>query len=93
MSEGLGSCAVPFASCLGPAGCQDDSNDDFAMARQPVILNVYDMVSVMGCFLAVNGGTVIMYQLIIINFWFTTVIIQIAQFLVVHVSIKLLLII
>ncbi|KAK3864126.1 hypothetical protein Pcinc_030160 [Petrolisthes cinctipes] len=42
-ASGLRSCAVPFTSCLGPAGCQDDSNDDFAMARQPVILNVYDM--------------------------------------------------
>ncbi|XP_063854081.1 deubiquitinase DESI2-like isoform X2 [Scylla paramamosain] len=45
MSEGLGTCRLPFSSCLGPAAT-DDGEDIAAyvnMARQPVIVNVYDM--------------------------------------------------
>ncbi|XP_045119204.1 deubiquitinase DESI2-like isoform X2 [Portunus trituberculatus] len=45
MSQGLGSCRLPFSSCLGPAAA-DDGEDIAAyvnMARQPVIVNVYDM--------------------------------------------------
>uniref|UniRef100_A0A0P4W1K4 PPPDE domain-containing protein n=1 Tax=Scylla olivacea TaxID=85551 RepID=A0A0P4W1K4_SCYOL len=45
MLEGLGTCRLPFSSCLGPA--VTDEGEDIAayvnMARQPVIVNVYDM--------------------------------------------------
>ncbi|CAL4063378.1 unnamed protein product [Meganyctiphanes norvegica] len=43
-SRGKGLCRLPFVSCLGPG---EEDIDDFGhnpdMARQPVILNVYDM--------------------------------------------------
>ncbi|KAF2365247.1 PPPDE putative peptidase domain [Trinorchestia longiramus] len=44
MWESVGSrCVLPFTSCLGP-GPGEESDDLLAtMARQPVILNVYDM--------------------------------------------------
>ena len=47
MSSGLGDfCRMTFPSCLG---YQQDLSDDLSvpggMAREPVILNVYDMVS------------------------------------------------
>ncbi|KAK8379086.1 hypothetical protein O3P69_019127 [Scylla paramamosain] len=44
-ATGLGTCRLPFSSCLGPAAT-DDGEDIAAyvnMARQPVIVNVYDM--------------------------------------------------
>ncbi|XP_042209069.1 deubiquitinase DESI2-like isoform X3 [Homarus americanus] len=43
MSEGTVSCRLPFASCLGPSAEDSDDIGYTNMARQPVILNVYDM--------------------------------------------------
>lgn len=54
MSEGTVSCRLPFASCLGPAVEDSDDIGYTNMARQPVILNVYDMVSDQYWFLCVN---------------------------------------
>ncbi|RXG62246.1 Desumoylating isopeptidase 2, partial [Armadillidium vulgare] len=44
MSEGSLSCRLPFSSCLGPSSAEDfDDGSYYNMARQPVLLNVYDM--------------------------------------------------
>jgi len=46
--RGSGSCKLPFPSCLGYTADKDELVEAYSgnMAREPVVLNVYDMVSV-----------------------------------------------
>ena len=45
MSEGSLTCRLPFPSCLGPSPVDElDEGGYYNMAKQPVLLNVYDMV-------------------------------------------------